>query len=202
VFSKVQNLEICWLRGEMIMKIDLRVVKTKVALQEALLMLLKEKTLNSISVTEICQMAQVNRGTFYAHYGQIENLFEEYFKEIMKDLINSYQEPYKHKRIIITSELNPTTIRIFHHIEKYKKFYRIVFSKNAPMSYYYLLFDQIDDLLKKDMERNGGKDVDIAMLSAYQANAILGIVIEWYKQDFQQSADYLNQQLVLILNIK
>lgn len=184
------------------MKIDLRVVKTKVALQEALLMLLKEKTLNSISVTEICQMAQVNRGTFYAHYGQIENLFEEYFKEIMKDLINSYQEPYKHKRIIITSELNPATIRIFHHIEKYKKFYRIVFSKNAPMSYYYLLFDQIGELLKNDFERNGGKDVDIAMLSAYQANAILGIVIEWYKQDFQQSADYLNQQLVLILNIK
>lgn len=98
--------------------------------------------------------------------------------------------------------LNLATIRIFHHIEKYKKFYRIVFSKNAPMSYYYLLFDQIDELLKKDLERNDGKDVDIAMLSAYQANAILGIVIEWYKQDFQQSADYLNQQLVLILNIK
>ncbi|QBP43144.1 TetR/AcrR family transcriptional regulator [Paenisporosarcina antarctica] len=165
-------------------------------------MLLKEKTLNSITVTEICQMAQVNRGTFYAHYGQIENLFEEYFKEIMKDLIISYQEPYKHVRILITSELNPATIRIFHHIEKYKKFYRIVFSKNAPISYYYLLFDQIDELLKKDLEHNGEKEIEIAILSAYQANAILGMVIEWYKQDFQQSSDYLNQQLVLILNVK
>ena len=56
------------------MKTDLRVVKTKEALQEALLSLLKEKTLNSISVTEICLMAKVNRGTFYSHYGQIESV--------------------------------------------------------------------------------------------------------------------------------
>jgi AcrR family transcriptional regulator len=183
------------------MKTDLRVVKTKEALQEALLSLLKEKTLNSISVTEICLLAKVNRGTFYSHYGQIENLFEEYFKEIMKDLITSYQEPYKHVQILITSELNPSTIRIFHHIEKYKKFYRIVFSKNAPLSYYYLLFDQIKELLKNDLALNGEKEIDIAMISAYQANAIVGMVIEWYKQDFQHSANYLNQQLVRILNV-
>ena len=119
----------------------------------------------------------------------------------MKDLITSYQEPYKHVQILITSELNPSTIRIFHHIEKYKKFYRIVFSKNAPLSYYYLLFDQIKELLKNDLALNGEKEIDITMISAYQANAIVGMVIEWYKQDFQHSANYLNQQLVRILNV-
>ncbi len=37
---------------------------------------------------------------------------------------------------------------------------------------------------------------------AYQANAIVGMVIEWNKQDFQHCANYLNQQqLVRILNI-
>ena len=120
-------------------KMDLRVIKTKEVLKEALMQLLKEKNLNSISVTEICRIAKVNRGTFYSHYGQVENLFEEYFRDIMKDLADSYQEPYRYVQTLQANKLNPATIRIFHHIEKYEKFYRIVFSKTVPLSYYYLL---------------------------------------------------------------
>ncbi|MGK7379722.1 TetR-like C-terminal domain-containing protein [Planococcus sp. 1R117A] len=183
------------------MRSDLRVIKTKQALEEALLILLQEKALKSISITEICRLAKINRGTFYLHYGQIEDLFEDYYKEIMKDLTDSYQEPYRHTKILNPRELNPSTIRIFHHIEKYKRFYRIVFSKTVPMSYYYLLFDQVRDLLRKDMDLALKPEIDSAMLSAYQANAILGMAIEWSRTDFRQKAEELNQQLVYILNI-
>lgn len=185
------------------MKTDLRVSKTKEALREALLLLLKQKSLDSISVTELCQMAKVNRGTFYAHYGQVENLFEEYFKTIMEDLADSYQEPYKHVQNLLSKDLNPATIRIFHHIENYQTFYRIVFSKTVPLSYYYLLFDHVQALIKNDISEhyNTGIDIDISMLSAYQANAILGLAIEWHRQNFQQSAADMNQLLVKILSI-
>ncbi|MFX3673475.1 MAG: TetR/AcrR family transcriptional regulator [Paenisporosarcina sp.] len=181
---------------------DLRVIKTKQSLQEALLVLLQTKTLKSISITEICRMANINRGTFYLHYGQIEDLFEEYFKEIMKDLSDAYEEPYKHVLKLNPREINPSTIRIFHHIEQNKNFYKIVFSRNVQMSYYYLLFDQISDLLKRDFNLKLDKDINPEMMSAYQANAILGIVIEWYRNDFQQNATELNQIFVRILNIK
>ncbi len=59
---------------------DLRVVKTKQALHNALLTLLSEKPLENISIAEICREANVNRGTFYLHYEQKEKLFEEYFQ--------------------------------------------------------------------------------------------------------------------------
>ncbi|KOF10663.1 transcriptional regulator [Planococcus glaciei] len=184
------------------LKSDLRITKTKQALEEALLTLLQEKPLKSISITEICRLAKINRGTFYLHYGQIEDLFEEYYKEIMKDLTDSYQEPYRHVDILNPRELNPSTIRIFHHIETYKNFYRIVFSRTVPMSYYYLLFNQVQDLLKRDMELTLKTSVDPAMLSAYQANAILGLIIEWGRNDFQQPAEDMNLLLVRILNIQ
>ncbi|SDH52236.1 transcriptional regulator, TetR family [Planococcus glaciei] len=184
------------------LKSDLRITKTKQALEEALLTLLQEKPLKSISITEICRLAKINRGTFYLHYGQIEDLFEEYYKEIMKDLTDSYQEPYRHADILNTKKLNPSTIRIFHHIETYKNFYRIVFSRTVPMSYYYLLFNQVQDLLKRDMELKLKSSVDPAMLSAYQANAILGLIIEWGRNDFQQPAEDMNLLLVRILNIQ
>ncbi|MBB5181152.1 AcrR family transcriptional regulator [Planomicrobium koreense] len=186
------------------MKTDLRVLKTKDALHESLLSLLKERALESISITEICKAAKINRGTFYQHYGKVEDLFEEYFKEIMKDLAESYQAPYKYVERIETTKLNPATIRIFHHIEKFKKFYFIVFSKNVPLAYYYLLFDEIHVLMKEDFiaHQKIDKDVAVDMLSAYQSNAILGMVIEWYRQDFNKSAAEMNEQLVAILNLR
>ncbi|WP_033543038.1 TetR/AcrR family transcriptional regulator [Planococcus sp. CAU13] len=183
------------------MKTDLRVSKTKEALREALLNLLKQKSLNSISVTELCQAAKVNRGTFYAHYGQVENLFEDYFRTIMKDLADSYQEPYRYVPSLLSKDVNPVTIRIFHHIEKYQPFYRIVFSKTVPLSYYYLLFDEVQNLIKNDVSEHYNTDIDISMLSAYQANAILGLAIEWHRQDFRQSAEEMNRLLVRFLSL-
>jgi AcrR family transcriptional regulator len=185
------------------MKIDLRIQKTKEALRESLITLLKERALDAISITELCQAAKINRGTFYQHYGKVEDLFEEYFKEIMKDLEESYQEPYRHVSRLEATRLNPTTIRIFHHIEKYKKFYLIVFSKNVPLAYYYLLFEEINGLMKRDfMLQHMQGEADIEMLSAYQSNAILGMVIQWHREEFGKSAAQMNEQLVKILNAR
>lgn len=182
-------------------EIDLRVIKTKSALNEALLHMLKEMPLPSISVTAICREAKINRGTFYMHYGKVEDLFEEYFKQIVKDLTESYMEPYKRIENIKLDELDPSMIRLFHHVENHKNFYRIIFSDYVPMSYYYLFFDQVNALLNQDIERNEIDGKNKEMFSAYQANAILGMVIEWNRQDFQKTANEMNQLLVEVLNI-
>lgn len=185
------------------MQTDLRVVKTKEALHQALLEILKEKQLEFITVSEICRKAKVNRGTFYfLHYKQMEDLFEEYFTEITADLARSYQEPYLHMSVLKASKLDPATIRIFHHVEKYKPFYRIVFSKKVPLTYYYLLFTEIKHLLLQDPEAKLQEGADHSLYCAYQANAIIGMITEWYQNDFSYSASYLNDQLVQFLKMK
>jgi len=182
---------------------DLRVVKTKQALHNALLTLLSEKPLENITIAEICRVAKVNRGTFYLHYEQKEGLFEEYFQEIMRDLNNSYEEPYRAVTTLDKNQIDPNTIRIFHHIEHFKMFYRIVFSKNVPLTYYYMLFDGIFALLKRDIALHNKvhDEISIEYYSAYQANAIIGLIIQWYRQDFVDSVSTLNKQLAGILRI-
>lgn len=117
----------------------------------------------------------------------------------MKDLSDSYMEPYRHVQKLKSDELDPSTIRIFHHVEKYQRFYRIIFSKYVPMAYYYLLFDQVNQLLNQDIDQKH-QSYNTNMFSAYQANAILGMIIEWHRQDFQQTAAEMNELLVEILN--
>lgn len=181
---------------------DLRVVKTKQVLHSALLTLLSEKPLENISIAEICRVAKVNRGTFYLHYEQKEKLLEEYFQEIMADLHHSYEEPYRVVTNFHKNNLDPNTVRIFHHIERFKMFYRIVFSKNVPLTYYYMLFDEIQVLLKRDLAQSKNQEISIDFYSAYQANAIIGMILEWYRHDFAESVSTLNKQLVAILRFE
>lgn len=179
---------------------DLRVVKSKQALHGALVELLKVKPLEAISISELCRIAKVNRGTFYLHYEQKEALFEEYFEELMKDLEDSYYEPYRHVEVLHTSSLDPATIRIFHHISNHKEFYKIVFSKKASLAYYYLFFEKIKGLLKINFEQHENDDsIDVPLFVAYQANAIAGMIMQWSADGFSHSAEYMNRQLVQFL---
>ena len=185
------------------MKTDLRILKTRESLQHALLSLLKEKPLEKITVAELCRVSRINRGTFYLHYKDINGLFNEYFLEITADLKKSYYEPYYRTNFIIEN-LQPDMIKIFHHIKQHQRFYRIVLGKNVPLMYYYSLFDTIRDFLhesiQEEIETDERETIDLSYHASYQSNAILGLIIEWYRRDFIDEPKKLNEQLIHILS--
>ena len=49
-------------------KIDVRVIRTYDQLSKSLISLLTKKSFDDISVSEICDSAQVHRATFYKHF--------------------------------------------------------------------------------------------------------------------------------------
>ena len=179
------------------MKKDLRVIKTKKNLQTALLTLLEEKPLEKISIAELCREANVNRGTFYLHFQDVPELFEMYFQEITIDLKKAYYEPF-HLTNNHISHLEPHMVRIFHHVKTFDTFYSIVFNRKAPLMYYYNLFDIIRVYLKGSIEENiqSADDLHSEYTASYQANAILGMVIEWVSRGFQETPEYLSEQLL------
>ena len=56
---------------------DRRVRRTRAQLRRALTELLEEKDIRSVTVRELTERADVNRGTFYAHYSDIYDLVEQ-----------------------------------------------------------------------------------------------------------------------------
>lgn len=65
---------------------DKRVLKTKTALTDALFELLETKEIADISVTELCEKADVNRRTFYIHYSNVDDIFEDYENELSEQV--------------------------------------------------------------------------------------------------------------------
>jgi AcrR family transcriptional regulator len=62
-----------------------RVQTTKKLLRDALMTLLAEKPLRSITVKELCLRAKLNRGTFYAHYADVYDLLDRIEAEMEAD---------------------------------------------------------------------------------------------------------------------
>lgn len=67
-------------------KVDTRIQYTKKVLKESLLAILQEKPIGKISIKEICDHAGLNRGTFYLHYHEPNDLL----KEIEEDFISEH----------------------------------------------------------------------------------------------------------------
>ena len=56
---------------------------TRRAMQDALIDLMRERRLGSITIKALCEQADVNRSTFYAHYDSIEELLHDIEDETM-----------------------------------------------------------------------------------------------------------------------
>ncbi len=69
-------------------KEDLRIQKTRRDLRGAIIELIKEKPIEKISVTEICNKAMVNRMTFYKYYEDKFSLLDDTVNEIKDIIIN------------------------------------------------------------------------------------------------------------------
>jgi len=63
-----------------------RIRLTKRLLHESLLELLDNRTVEEISVKELCEHAGINRSTFYAHYGCVRDVIAEIESEITENV--------------------------------------------------------------------------------------------------------------------
>lgn len=68
-------------------KEDRRTTYTKTLIKDTVLSLLQKKPISKITVSEVCQIADINRGTFYLHYKDsldvLEQLQDEYCDRVI-----------------------------------------------------------------------------------------------------------------------
>ena len=62
---------------------DRRLRKTRAQLRQALTALLEEKSAREITVKELADRADVNRGTFYRHYRDIPDMMDQLENEVL-----------------------------------------------------------------------------------------------------------------------
>ena len=91
-------------------KTDRRVQLTRALIRRAFMTLLAEKPLQEISIKELCDLAAVNRSTFYAHYTGLEDLLHQIEEEMFEEFCSALDTLYRPggdglEPVVVTTEV-------------------------------------------------------------------------------------------------
>ena len=180
---------------------DRRVKKSKNALKNALITLMDHKDFKNITITNIVELADVNRGTFYRHYQYKEDLLEDLSNDVLTDLVWAYRFPYVHLETFDVSTLTAKSIKIFEHVQRHARFYKLIFSSDYLYEYQLRIYQTLKNVSKVDFNHSlTDPKINRNLQISYQANAIIGMIMEWIQEDFCYPSDYMAEQLLAFIN--
>nr|WP_154984650.1 TetR/AcrR family transcriptional regulator [Paenibacillus xylanexedens] len=179
---------------------DRRIRKSKAALKEALLHLMQKRNFKEISISDIVQQADLNRGTFYRHYQYKEDLFNEILHDVTQDLVTSFRKPYEGMKEFQVGLMPSSAITIFEHVHQHAQFYTLVVQSEASSSFQCMICDVLRDLSLQDLNHIFPPHINPELLASYQSHAIFGMIMEWIRQDFKHSPTYMAEELFKIIH--
>jgi AcrR family transcriptional regulator len=182
-------------------KTDRRIVRSKAALKQALLELMGQKSFTSISITEIVELANYNRGTFYTHYETKEALLDEIISDLIEDLLQSFRAPYEKTDVFRINELHARSVLIFDHIYQQASLYQILWKSDVLPSVREKMFVALKQISLDEFEYGDG-DIDRELLSIYSIHALVGLVFYWIESGFKHPSSYMQEQLVKLVNYR
>lgn len=84
--------------------------EAQIKIQKALIDLIYEKGLQALTVSDITRKAKVNRGTFYLHYKDKQDLIESIEHAIFETIVDSFNTALFEKSTPIQIRVHPTDI--------------------------------------------------------------------------------------------
>ena len=178
-------------------KVDRRTKYTKMMTKQALLELIVNQPLSKITVTDICNRADINRGTFYKYYSDPYDLLQQIENELFLDIKNIFQ-----KSLSIVTNYD-FLVQILEYIAKNSSVCKVLFITHGDKDFISRILQLAHD--KTIMEyRATASDATIEsleMLYIFISNGIVGITQNWIQNDMKQDPKEL-AELIIRLNSK
>ena len=165
-------------------KMDRRVRKTRALLLQGLVKMLETHDIQDISVKELTELVDINRGTFYLHYDDIYDMLHKIedemfleFNEIME------QEP------VVTNSLasQGPLLEFFHFLDR-----------NRDLAFVNRLKDQIEKRTLQVLE-SAQSDANYKYLCSFIITGCVGVVETWLKESDPQSPEEMAEILGAML---
>lgn len=200
IFTFVDYRNIIVLVRNMDKKTDLRIIKTKKVLFDALISLLEEMPFEEIKISDICDRALINRSTFYSHYQDKYELLSNYIYELKNALTEDLN---KNDSSNNPREYYMQMISIFlDHIESKKDIYKTIMRNNKDS----IVLDMVYDAFKIDvekridnMEKDNKKHIPSTFVAKFYLGAIFGIGMEYLSNDSKYTKEELLKYLEKLL---
>lgn len=189
------------------MKKDRRIIKTKKAIRNALVGLIEEKSFEAITVTDLTERADVNRGTFYLHYEDKFDLLRKVEDEILNHIgkILTRDATVDFFDNILDDQPIKSLVELFTFISDNKKLFKAILGPTGDRQFYNNLKSYIIDLMfNRNKENNhllAQSDISPEYFTAYVSSAHLGIIEHWLNKDLDLTPHELATLLTKMFKI-
>ena len=159
-----------------------RVRMTKRLMKDALLELLEQTELSGISVTAICEAADVNRSTFYHYYNSPSDLLGEIEQEVL-DRIPAPPVPLNRQG---EESLLRATTAFFDYVKENERVFHILFSESANAGFSSRMVNLLCAQHIPGIEN--ADELSSELIRRYVANGTVGMLREWIDTGFPNSS--------------
>lgn len=175
-------------------KTDRRVKYSKMVIKKSFVQLLKEKNISKITIKELCELADVNRATFYAHYTDQYDLLEQIEQELMSG-INQY---------IISDLFHESTktpvsmlVKILDFIKDNAELFHLFLNVNNDFQFEQQLIALISEQhFFPFFEQNKTSIEDSEYIFLFLANGCVGVIQRWLKDGTKKSSQEVAELII------
>ncbi len=152
---------------------DARVRYTQRILKESLLLLLREKPINKITVKEVCERAELNRTTFYAHYSDCYALLES----IEDELVTAFGRSLE---LVKSFDVSALIEAIYHIVEGNPEACQVLVFDGVSPSVLQRMIDLARDksIAYWKSELHKASEEELEMLYTHLSNCLLHVVVD------------------------
>lgn len=181
-------------------KEDQRIKVTKMLIRKALSKLLKEKSFEKISIKELCDLASINRGTFYSHYKDLNDLQNQIYKEFLVSFKGSFDASFKNPN---TSTLTTESLiaSILTYIKEYKDICIIMLHGNNNRVFLASLNEIgksiVESVYPKLFEIANQNDLDV--FYSFVSGGAIKLILEWLDRNCDMDVNELSIKLNLLI---
>lgn len=173
---------------------DLRILKSRKAIQAALLELVVEKGFAAVTIRDITERAMVNRSTFYRHYLDKYDLLDQFIDQLQAMVSDAAF--LAEKAAQTTAEKVPSgLLLLLQHIQEYPDFYRIMLGQNGDARFTQR-FRELSERRYRLLFSRHGDNIDpaappVEMKINYISCAGIGAILWWLENNQPCSAAQL-----------
>jgi AcrR family transcriptional regulator len=183
---------------------DRRVRKSKSAIKSAFIQLLKKNNLESVTIQQISDLADINRGTFYLNYEDKYTLLDEMEDEKIEEVksyvdISRIEFSGKTANEFIDYFSNYVIKNVITHIEKNLEFYQVVLNLERKSK----LEEKFSAIINGNLEFLVGEDstiigVPLDYYLSYVSGAMMSMIKYWVQDPNKISVDHLVEFITTI----
>ena len=170
-------------------KMDRRVRKTKSLLLQCLLQLMEEKDVKDISVKELADLADINRGTFYLHYSDIYDMLSKVEDELFVEFENILGRTMKCELKAISPR--DTLLDIFSFVNRHRDVVRVMVGPHGDLSFVNRLKDTVKEHISRLLEP-GRSAYYYAYVESFNVSGCAGVVETWLTEPFPPTPEEMS----------